>query len=58
VAEDVDEAVTPSSSSIAIKSEEAVESVQGLENEEIDPTLGTKNFPPLHIKYVWNIERK
>jgi hypothetical protein len=49
VTEDGVEALTPSSSSMAIESEEAVESVQGLENEEIDPTLGTIINPSLPI---------
>jgi hypothetical protein len=34
------EALTPSSLSLAMESEEAVESVQGLENEGTDATIG------------------
>ena len=49
-------ALTPSNSSLAMESEEAVESMQGLENKEIDTIIGTKNFPSLPIVYVWNIE--
>ena len=47
--EDGIEALTLSSSSMAIESEEAMESVQGLENEEIDPTLGIIINPSLRI---------
>ena len=43
------EALTPSSSSMVIEGEEVVESVQGLENEEIDPILGTIINPSLSI---------
>jgi hypothetical protein len=46
----------PSSLSLAMESEEAVESVQGQENEDTDATMGTKKFPSLSIIYVWNIE--
>jgi hypothetical protein len=49
VTEDGIEALTPSSSSMAIESEDVVESVQGLENEEIYPTLGTIINPSLPI---------
>jgi hypothetical protein len=49
VTKDGVEALTPSSSSMAIEDEEAVESVQGLKNEEIDPTLGTIINPSLPI---------
>jgi hypothetical protein len=45
VTKDGVEALTPSSSSLAMESEEVVESVQGQENEEIDATMGTKKFP-------------
>jgi hypothetical protein len=52
VTKDGVKALTPSSSSLAMESEEAVESVQGLENEETDATIGTKKIPSLPIVYV------
>jgi hypothetical protein len=47
------EAVTPSSLSMTTEAQEAMGSVPGIENMEIESTEGTYIIAPMHIEFDW-----
>jgi hypothetical protein len=53
VAMDGGEAVTPSSLSMTMEAQEAVGSVPGIENVEIESTKGMYIIAPMNIGFDW-----